>query len=211
MKIEFYRVKDEYGCFSNFSPHPLVIDGSFYYTSEHYFQSEKFEDFTYQQSIRAAKSPMIAARMGRNKEMPLREDWEESKCEIMKKALWAKVMQHSDVREALIGTGRSEIVEHTKNDSFWADGGDGSGKNMLGKLLMELRDELTKDGPFNELANELLPPWMKYPDIASGSIGWRMGAGEGYLYEWALWHGGLSEKGKKEYQAKFPTPDDWES
>jgi predicted NAD-dependent protein-ADP-ribosyltransferase YbiA (DUF1768 family) len=36
------------------------------------------------------------------------------------------------------------IIEHTKNDNYWADGGDGSGKNMLGKILMEIRDELTK-------------------------------------------------------------------
>jgi len=34
------------------------------------------------------------------------------------------------------------LIEHTKNDSYWADGGDGSGKNRLGQLLMELRNQL---------------------------------------------------------------------
>ncbi len=36
----------------------------------------------------------------------------------------------------------ARLVEHTNNDVFWGDGGDGSGHNMLGRLLMELRAEL---------------------------------------------------------------------
>jgi predicted NAD-dependent protein-ADP-ribosyltransferase YbiA (DUF1768 family) len=39
-------------------------------------------------------------------------------------------------------TGNAELVEHTTNDHYWADGGDGTGRNMLGVLLMELRAEL---------------------------------------------------------------------
>jgi predicted NAD-dependent protein-ADP-ribosyltransferase YbiA (DUF1768 family) len=42
-------------------------------------------------------------------------------------------------------TGDARIVEHTERDDFWGDGGDGSGANMLGRLLMELRDELRRD------------------------------------------------------------------
>ena len=39
-------------------------------------------------------------------------------------------------------TGDAELVEHTKNDRYWADGGDGTGRNRLGQLLMELREQL---------------------------------------------------------------------
>jgi hypothetical protein len=39
----------------------------------------------------------------------------------------------------------AELVEHTANDDYRADGGDGSGKNMLGKLLMELREKLKSE------------------------------------------------------------------
>ena len=42
----------------------------------------------------------------------------------------------------LLATGETLLVEHTANDNYWADGGDGSGKNRLGQLLMRLRDEL---------------------------------------------------------------------
>jgi predicted NAD-dependent protein-ADP-ribosyltransferase YbiA (DUF1768 family) len=36
------------------------------------------------------------------------------------------------------------LVEHTKKDKYWADGGDGSGKNRLGELLMKVRAEISK-------------------------------------------------------------------
>ena len=64
--------------------------------------------------------------------------------QVMLDALCAKFSQHAELRETLLGTGDAELVEHTKNDSYWADGGDGSGKNMLGKLLEQVRAELNQ-------------------------------------------------------------------
>lgn len=55
---------------------------------------------------------------------------------------WLLWVQHEDLKEQLLGTGMSKIVEHTSNDSYWGDGGDGSGKNKLGILLMETREKL---------------------------------------------------------------------
>jgi len=161
--IKFYSVREPYGCFSNFSKHKVFIQTT-WPTTEHYFQAQKFLDMALQLKIRAAKSPMIAARMGRNRSWPLRPDWDDAKDDIMRTAIRAKVMQHADVRETLLATGDAEIVEHTSNDRYWGDGGDGSGSNMLGRILMEVRAELTKDGPFDELANPLPPPWIKHPE-----------------------------------------------
>ena len=87
---------------------------------------------------------MIAARMGRSRERPLRGDWETVKDDIMREALQAKFRQHPSLRSLLLQTGDAELIEHTRNDSYWADGEDGSGKNRLGQLLMELRAELRK-------------------------------------------------------------------
>ena len=56
----------------------------------------------------------------------------------------AKFTQHPKLKKVLLDTGDRKIVEHTKRDSYWGDGGDGSGKNMLGILLMKLRSELTE-------------------------------------------------------------------
>jgi ribA/ribD-fused uncharacterized protein len=89
---------------------------------------------------------MVAARMGRSHKRPLRKDWENVKDRIMHEAVLAKFSQHADLREMLLGTGDAKIVEHTENDSYWGDGGDGKGKNMLGQILMKVREELRESG-----------------------------------------------------------------
>ena len=140
--IKFYRTKDDYGCFSNFSAHPISLKGKTWRTSEHYFQAQKFFGTPHEEEIRQEASPMIAARMGRDRKRPLREDWELVKDDIMREAVLAKFEQHSDIRDILLATGDALIVEHTKNDAYWGDGGDGSGLNKLGKILMEVREKL---------------------------------------------------------------------
>jgi ribA/ribD-fused uncharacterized protein len=145
--IPFYSVSDEYGCFSNFAPYPIQVDGQRWPTSEHYFQAQKFQEAQHREAIRQQKSPMIAARMGRDRKKKLRPDWESVKVEIMRRAVRAKFTQHEDLCQVLLGTGDTTLVEHTEKDAFWGDGGDGSGKNMLGKVLMEVREELRAAAP----------------------------------------------------------------
>ncbi len=140
--IQFYRTGDPYGEFSNFAAFPFQLEEREWRTTEHYFQGKKFEGTEYEEAIRNEPSPMIAARMGRNRAWPLRKDWEEVKDDVMRRALRAKFTQHPHLRELLTSTGEADLVEHTKNDRYWADGGDGTGENILGKLLMELRELL---------------------------------------------------------------------
>ena len=130
--------------FGNFSAHPIELKGLVWPTSEHYFQAQKFAGTEHEEGIRHARSPMIVARMGRSRERPLRPDWETVKDDIMRGALQTKFKQHPSLRSLLLQTGDAELIEHTKNDRYWADGGDGSGKNRLGHLLMELRENLRK-------------------------------------------------------------------
>ncbi len=140
--INFYNVEDTYGCFSNFSRHPITLDGKVWPTSEHYFQAKKFAGTEHEELVRAAPTPKEAAAMGRERFRPLRKDWEEVKEQIMMIALRAKFTQHASIRAELIGTGSAKLVEHTINDNYWGDGGDGSGKNRLGALLERVREEL---------------------------------------------------------------------
>jgi ribA/ribD-fused uncharacterized protein len=143
--IQFYSVSDEYGCFSNFAAYPIKMKGKTWPTSEHFFQAQKFNDRSHQDQIRKAKSPMIAARWGRDRKKKLRRDWESMKIGIMREAVLAKFTQHDDLRDILISTGDAKMVEHTSNDSFWGDGGDGSGENWLGRILMEVREKLSEE------------------------------------------------------------------
>jgi N-glycosidase YbiA len=87
-----------------------VDESGYVDNAEHYFQAQKFKGTEHVGAILRAASPMVAARMGRSRQ--------------------------------LLETGDACIVEHTARDRYWADGGDGSGRNMLGRLLMRVHDEL---------------------------------------------------------------------
>ena len=141
-EIKFYKVNDEYGFMSNFAPYPFSDGRRIWPTSEHYFQAQKFLVPHIQEKIRQIVSPMDAALEGRNRQNPLRPDWEEVKDEVMLQALRMKFSQNPEIAKELLATGDAILIEHTRNDDYWADGGDGSGKNKLGLLLMQVREEL---------------------------------------------------------------------
>lgn len=140
--IKFYSQNDEYGEFSNFVAYPIALKKKRWPTTEHYFQAQKFEDSQHQEQIRKANSPMIAARLGRDRKKKLRKDWESVKDNIMYDAVLAKFTQHEGLKKLLLSTGDAKLIEHTTNDSYWGDGGHGRGRNMLGIILMRVRDEL---------------------------------------------------------------------
>jgi N-glycosidase YbiA len=142
MTIYFYTTNSEYGCFSNFSPHGFELEGLYWYTSEHYFQAQKFPGTPHFEQIRLVKTPKDAARMGRERSRPLRIDWEKVKDDIMRKAVLCKFETHADIREILLSTGDKQLIEDSPIDYYWGCGKDGSGKNMLGIILMEVRDKL---------------------------------------------------------------------
>lgn len=154
MAIYFYTVNEKYGGFSNFSPHGFELDGVYWPTSEHYFQAQKFAGTLHAEQIRLVKKPKDAATMGRDRSRPLRPDWEQVKDEIMQQAVLQKFQTHADIREILLSTGDELIVENSPIDYYWGCGADGSGKNMLGQILMEVREILrssnltTDDSPF---------------------------------------------------------------
>ncbi|MER3435753.1 MAG: Swarming motility protein YbiA [Leptolyngbya sp. ERB_1_1] len=147
--INFYHLNKPYGFFSNFARYKIELKGKTWATSEHYFQAQKFVGTSHEEEIRQAQSPREAAEMGRDRQRPLRQDWEAVKDDVMREALYAKFTQHPDLKQKLLDTGDAVLVEHTRNDTYWGDGGDGTGRNMLGQLLMEIRKRLR-----NEIANE---------------------------------------------------------
>src|SRR5262245_37743998 len=144
--INFYSTQGEYGCFSNFSRHSIFLAGKRWRTSEHFFQAMKFQGTEHEEKVRLCKTPSQAADMGRSRKLPLRRDWESVKDQVMLEAVRAKFTQHDDLKATLLGTGDAKLVEHTTNDSYWGDGGDGSGKNRLGQILMRVREELRRQG-----------------------------------------------------------------
>src|SRR4051812_35202268 len=111
MTIYFYSARDEHGYMSNFSEHPIVLKGRRWPTTEHYFQAQKFAGTPHEQEIARARTPGVAAQMGRDRKRPLRRDWEAVKDDVMRDAVMAKFEQHADIRAALLATGNEPLAE----------------------------------------------------------------------------------------------------
>lgn len=154
IKIKFYSHKGPFGCFSNFSPHKVCLKGHAWSTSEHYYQAMKFEGTPYEEKIRKSIGPGKAKYLARQKIECIREDWEEIKDSIMYEVILAKFKQNIAIKQKLLNTKNAILIEHTLNDSYWGDGGDGSGKNKLGITLMKVRDQIQNEITKEEFKKE---------------------------------------------------------
>eukprot|EP01147_Barroeca_monosierra_P007763 gene7763-630_t len=135
---------------SNFFESAIVLDGKKWPSTEHYFHAAKFPDEDYQECIRKAKNPAKAKQLGQSREHPIRHDWEDVKVGIMLQACLAKFRQNPILARRLLKTGSRQLIEHTEKDSIWGDGGDGTGKNLLGQVLMQVRDILQSESKNRE-------------------------------------------------------------
>lgn len=176
MPILFYKTREAYGGFSNFSPHPVTIYGQTWPTSEHAFQAQKFHPHRPDlvEAVRKTPGPRAAANMGRDRQLPLAAGWEKRlppealaeripdhqflelddtfrstnplfdrlKDVVMYEVVYAKVVQHPELRQLLHGTDSETIVEATPVDSYWGWGNDEKGLNKLGRIFMTIRAAL---------------------------------------------------------------------
>lgn len=142
--LDFYSVKQAFGEFSNFALFPIVIEGVEWPTSEHYYQAHKYIDPVMREKVRQAITPYEAAQIGRDPNIPKRDDWVEVKDGVMEIAVRAKFGQYTVLRSLLLHTKQAALYEHTKLDCYWGDCGDRTGQNKLGLLLMKLRSEFQR-------------------------------------------------------------------
>jgi N-glycosidase YbiA len=152
MTIYFYKVDRPYGYFSNFSLHPIYLDGIKWPTVEHYYQAHKFlgSEFAYLMAeIQAADTPEAAAAIGRIPTHIPSIDWPERKLAVMYAAVRQKFHSYDDLRALLLATGEAEIIEDSTVDSFWGCGVDRSGSNHLGQIIMQVRQEIRQETTAN--------------------------------------------------------------
>ncbi|KAH9932389.1 uncharacterized protein B0H18DRAFT_987921 [Fomitopsis serialis] len=133
--------------FTNFAPWDIRWrDGNTYPTAEHLFQAHKFmitrPDLA--DRIRGLPSPRAALEEAGRLRRLQRTDWFDVNISVMDAILEAKFTQHPELREMLLGTGESSLIEDSPVDSFWGWGRDGQGRNELGKALMRLRVKLRR-------------------------------------------------------------------
>lgn len=135
--------KGEYRFLSNFYEQSFTMGTTTFPTAEHAFQAMKavdqpeiFEEIVYAQDAKAAK------RKGKKPDLP--DNWSQKKKYVMTDVVTAKFSQNEVLRDNLLSTSNETLVELNHwGDTYWgAKKSNGRGKNMLGIILMSVRDTL---------------------------------------------------------------------
>jgi len=144
-EIKFYRASGKHGFLSNLYRRPITFEGMSFSCSEAAYQYGKPKDYEVANWIVNAPKPhLIAASAHALLSFDIRPDWNTIKVDRMRNVLKAKFSSDGnyDLVELLISTFPAILIEESKTDAFWGIGKKGTGKNMLGILLMEIRDQL---------------------------------------------------------------------
>lgn len=133
-----------YRFLSNFYPATVEMGGVFYPTLEHAYQAAKTALPKEREAIRKAATPALAKRLG--KSLTIRPNWEEKKLEFMLILLRRKFKNSSTkLGDWLLATGDAYLEETNYwGDTFWGVCR-GVGENHLGKILMQVREELRNE------------------------------------------------------------------
>lgn len=153
----FKRDREEFGFLSNFHEAPIFLDGEQWRSAEFYYQAQKSDDPEFREAIRNAKNADHAKGIGTDptrsrkarkrswfygRPEKMRADWHQVKLPILEQAVRAKFLQNPDLAAKLLATGDAEIIEDSTFDPFWGIGRNGEGENRMGRMLMQIRQEL---------------------------------------------------------------------
>ena len=154
-KIGFFIREKPYGFLSNFERTGFLgrAWGKDYYysTNEHYYQAQKANCKEIHDYILKAPHARIAMVLGRQlehnkylKDKFMKLNWGYQKNEVMLTGLRYK-FEDPKLRRMLLDTGNAILYENNPEDPYWGIG-DGSGESWLGRLLMQVRDEIRLNG-----------------------------------------------------------------
>lgn len=134
----------DYFFLSNFYPFVFTYNRLLYFSTEAAYQAQKTTDMKKREAIAAMMNPAHAKRAGRYLE--LRPNWEQIKVPIMREILEIKFADPI-LRKKLLDTGDEFLIEgNTWGDKFWGavlnKSGEWQGQNWLGKLLMQIRQQI---------------------------------------------------------------------
>jgi type I restriction enzyme S subunit len=150
--VVFLKTTEEFGGLSNMAPgFPLKVNDVVIRTSEALYQACRFPHLPeIQRVIIKETSPMTAKMRSKPFRKDTRPDWDAVRIQIMRWCLRVKLAGNAgSFGRLLLATGDRPIVEHSRRDDFWgakiASDGRLIGANVLGRLLMELREQLKSD------------------------------------------------------------------
>ena len=153
--VVFLKVNEDFGGLSNMAAFRLKIPlqnsntGVLVLTSEALYQACRYPHLPdLQRTIIDQQSPMAAKMKSRpHRKNDSRADWDQVRVKIMRWCLRVKLANHwTEFSRLLLATHDKPIVEQSAKDDFWGakvvDPGTLKGQNVLGRLLMELREEV---------------------------------------------------------------------
>ena len=138
-------------CLSNFYPCKFEFNGKMFHFSEQCFMWQKamlFNDFEIAEQILNETDVRKIKALGRKVKGFNNNLWDKHKEDFMFNACYAKFSQNDKLKDFLLGTGNSEIVEASPVDNIWGivfssdkamENVDKWGQNLLGKTLMKVR------------------------------------------------------------------------
>ncbi|MEI7685089.1 MAG: NADAR family protein [Planctomycetota bacterium] len=161
-----FKVKDELGGLSNMSNEfPLRVAGLRIGSSEALYQACRQREIL--DAPHAMQAKMKAKKEGRRQQS--RPDWESIQLDVMRWVLRIKLVQHRRFRGLLRWSGDRPIVERSRRDRFWGavleEDDVLRGQNWLGRLLMELREELAAVRAAGEEARPLRVEPPAIPEV----------------------------------------------
>lgn len=168
--VVVHKTRESFGGLSNMAAgFPLRVNGVRIYTSEALYQACRFPHFPdVQREIIGQHSPMTAKMKSKAHRSESRADWMQVRAKVMRWCLRAKLAQHyAEFGRLLLATKDRPIVEQSRNDDYWGAKVVGVedetliGQNILGRLLMELREQLKSD---SDGALHTVPP-PEVPDF----------------------------------------------
>ncbi len=144
MNEPVYFCEPDYYPLSNFSAFAIEWKGRVWPTSEHAYQAEKYSNEEIIEKLFRSRSVDEVYRIAQDHKSERRADWDEVKIDLMKDILKEKMKQHPIIETMLIESGDRPLIKDTWKDNFWGWGPNKDGKNMLGVLWMEVRNEVRK-------------------------------------------------------------------
>ena len=162
--VVFLKTRELFGGLSNMAPgFPLQVNGIRIRTSEALYQACRYPHRPdLQRRIIDERSPMTAKMRSKPYRHDSRRDWNQVRVNVMRWCLRVKLAQNWDIfSKLLLDTGEQSIVERSRKDDFWGakpvDERTLVGMNVLGRLLMELREAVKSEPRENFLRVDPLP------------------------------------------------------
>lgn len=146
-KILFCHAEDpEYGFLSNMYLQKMVYAGDVWTSAEHCYQAQKFTHIPkIYKEVCSAVSGNVARDLAKKYKHQRHENWNEVKEELLFDIMKIKFTTIPEMSHKLLATNNAVLIKSVPDDPFWGVLPDGTGENMMGEMIMNIRTFLKEN------------------------------------------------------------------